>query len=165
MTPDASGRSNFRPPPRQHSVQAGVPETQGGTGGWHTLLSIREYLIPATVAPSLCLDCFPPPHREDRTCAVQCWDWHFSVLRRWEHPPRPLPRRTNNRWSGQSIGMAATVARDARSTDRGDMNAGKRVVTTGITASGRGVLTVTTPSQDLTVTTRRRVIRADCVPH
>jgi hypothetical protein len=48
----------------------------------------------------------------------------------------------------------ATVARDARSTDGGDMSAGKRVVTTGITASGRGVLTVTT---------RRRVIRADCV--
>src|SRR5689334_10919613 len=41
----------------------------------YTPLSTHEYLIPATVTPSLCLVCFPAYFREDRSCAVQCWDW------------------------------------------------------------------------------------------
>ena len=68
--------------------------------------------------------------------------------------------------------MAATVARDARSTDGGAISASKRVVTIGITARGKDLLTVTTRRQDITVTTHHqditvtthRVIRADCIP-
>ena len=142
------------------------PRNPGRYRGWQTLLSIREYLILATVAPSLCLDCFPLYHWEARSCAVQFWDWRFSVPRRWEHPPRPLTPRTNSHLSSRSTGMAATmaitVARDASSTDGGDSSVGKHVVTIGNNASGRGLLTTTMRSQDLTVTTGR-VIRADCV--
>lgn len=54
--------------------------------------------------------------------------------------------------------MGVTVALDARSINGGDMSVGKRVVTTGITATGTGSPTVTTRTRGITVTTRRRAI-------
>src|SRR3954453_15680259 len=66
-------------PPADPAMRWSAPPVQRDL---HTPIYICDYLILDTIAPSLCLDCFPSRYREDRTCAVQFWDWRFSVPRR-----------------------------------------------------------------------------------